>query len=61
MVPRGGIWMKRIMNDIGNTMEISEEVKLYREKIVEMVGQIENRDILEYLHTFIQIFLEKWG
>ena len=53
--------MKRIMNDIGNTMEISEEVKLYREKIVEMVGQIENRDILEYLHTFIQIFLEKWG
>lgn len=33
----------------------------YREKIIEMVGKIENTGILEYLHTFIKLFLEKWG
>lgn len=33
----------------------------YREKIIEMLNNISRTDILEYLHTFIKLFLEKWG
>ena len=36
------------------------EKELYRRKIIEMVEKIKNVDILEYLHTFIKLFLEKW-
>lgn len=46
--------MKRIMNDIGNTMEISEEVKLYREKIVKMVGQIEDEKYLKMIYGYVK-------
>ncbi|MGN0272387.1 MAG: hypothetical protein ACI4DL_06450 [Lachnospiraceae bacterium] len=33
----------------------------YRELIIEMVEKIENRGTLEYLYTFLKLFLEKWG
>lgn len=31
-----------------------------RKEIIEMVEKIENTSILEYLHTFIKLFLKKW-
>ena len=33
----------------------------YKNMIIETVEKIENPGILEYLHTFIRLFLEKWG
>lgn len=46
--------------DIGKiSYEFSKEG--YQNMIVEMVGKIENPGILEYLYTFINLFLEKWG
>lgn len=33
----------------------------YKREIVEMVEQIQKEGTLEYLHTFIKLFLEKWG
>lgn len=51
-----------------NQSEISENkenyrggVKWYREKIVEMVESIDNLGTLQYLHRFLELFLEKWG
>lgn len=38
-----------------------EEKEEYKKKITELVEKIENPGILEYLHTFIELFLEKWG
>lgn len=37
------------------------EKDYYKDKIIEMIKKIENQSILEYLHTFIKLFLEKWG
>lgn len=42
-----------------NLMQMTKES--YREKIVEMIGQIEDIGTLQYLHRFIELFLEKWG
>lgn len=36
------------------------EKEVYREKIVEMVGEIDNSSILEYLYTFIKGIMEEW-
>lgn len=36
-------------------------VKWYREKIVEMVGQIENLNYLEFIYNMMISFKEKWG
>ena len=33
----------------------------YRQRIIEMVKKIDNAGTLEYLHTFIKLFLERWG
>lgn len=33
----------------------------YREKIIEMIKKTNKAGTLEYLHTFIKLFLEKWG
>ena len=33
----------------------------YKEKIIELIENINNHGILEYLYTFIRLFLEKWG
>lgn len=52
---------KKIGGAYTNEKTIEKEKDFYKEKIVEMIERIENPGILEYLHTFIQIFLEKWG
>ncbi len=39
----------------------TNEKEFYRKEIIKMVEKIENKSILEYLHTFIKLFLEKWG
>lgn len=50
-----------------NQSEISENkenyrgVKWYREKIVEMVGEIDNLDYLEFIYNMMMAFKEKWG
>lgn len=31
-----------------------------RKEIIEMVEKIENAGILEYLHTFVKLFLKVW-
>lgn len=36
-------------------------MEYYREKIVEMIIKVDKIGVLEYLHTFISIFIEKWG
>lgn len=33
----------------------------YKKKIIEMIENINNQGTLEYLYTFIRLFLEKWG
>lgn len=33
----------------------------YRERIIGMVEKINNQGTLEYLYTFIKLFIEKWG
>lgn len=33
----------------------------YGDMIIEMVGEIKNEGTLEYLYTFLQLFIEKWG
>lgn len=35
--------------------------EFFRNEITELVEKIENPGILEYLYTFIKLFLEKWG
>lgn len=37
------------------------EKEVYRQRIIEMVKKIDNAGTLEYLHTFIKLFLERWG
>lgn len=32
-----------------------------KNQIIELLDKIENEEILEYLCTFIKLFLEKWG
>lgn len=36
-------------------------VKWYREKIVEMINQVEDLGTLKYLNRFLELFLEEWG
>lgn len=33
----------------------------YGELIIEMVHKINNTEILEYLYTFVRLFLKRWG
>ena len=33
----------------------------YREQIIQMINSTKNAGTLEYLCTFIKLFLEKWG
>ena len=37
------------------------EKEEYRKQIIEMIEGIENAGTLSYLHTFIKLFLERWG
>jgi hypothetical protein len=33
----------------------------YKKEITQMIEKIEDAGTLGYLHTFIKLFLEKWG
>lgn len=44
-----------------NGKEVFRPKEFYRERIIEMVNQINRTDILEYLETFIRLYIEKWG
>ena len=33
----------------------------YKKEIVEMINNINNKGTLEYLYTFIKLFLKEWG
>lgn len=33
----------------------------YKREIILMIEKIDNKGLLEYLHTFIKFFIEKWG
>lgn len=33
----------------------------YKKELIEMIQKIEKTGTLEYLYTFIKLFLEKWG
>lgn len=37
------------------------DAEFYKREINEIIGKIENAGTLEYLHSFIIFFLEKWG
>lgn len=39
----------------------TKEKEFYQREIIEMIQKVEDLNILEYLHTFIKLFLEKWG
>ena len=33
----------------------------YRGMIIETINKVDNQGALEYLHTFIKLYIEKWG
>lgn len=45
----------------GNNGNSTNENIDNKEKIIKMINKIEDAGTLEYLHTFIKLFLEKWG
>ena len=46
-------------NQSANTYD--KEMMNYKEKIIEMVNKINKLNILEYIYSFLKLFLEKWG
>ena len=45
----------------GGNMDDGEVKKHYISEITEMISKINDAGTLEYLHTFIKLFLKKWG
>lgn len=41
--------------------QVFNEKEFYRERIIKMINQINRTDILEYLETFIRLYMKKWG
>ena len=33
----------------------------YKDELIKIVSNVENSGALEYLYTFVKLFLEKWG
>ena len=58
LVPTTG---SRIMYVKGENMNDGEVKKYYISEITEMISKINDAGTLEYLHTFIKLFLKKWG
>lgn len=42
-------------------MQKLTDKEFYKEKIINMVGQIENLDYLEFIYNMMIAFKEKWG
>ncbi len=50
------------MDERGSTVEkTNDKVSESQELIIEMICKVNNVGTLEYLCTFIKLFLEKWG
>lgn len=47
--------------EMNDKKSIGGGVKWYREKIVEMINNVKDLGTLQYLHRFLELFLEKWG
>ena len=45
----------------GVNMDDGEVKNHYISEITEMISKINDAGTLEYLHTFIKLFLKKWG
>lgn len=39
----------------------SDNKELYRDKIIKLINQIESAGTLEYIYTFLKLFIGKWG
>ena len=50
--------IERLFSSGGVNGKMKEE---YKETIIKMIQKVENEQILEYLSTFIKLFIEKWG
>ena len=33
----------------------------YRKELIKMIENVKSEGVIEYLYTFIRLFLEKWG
>lgn len=42
-------------------IDLQVSVEEHQEEIIEMIKDIKKIGTLEYLNTFIRMFLEKWG
>lgn len=38
-----------------------EDKDKYKSELIKMIEEIKDADTLSYLHTFIKLFLKKWG
>lgn len=50
-------------NNLGGVdkQAVFREKEWYREKIVEMIKNVENLDYLEFIYNMMMAFREKWG
>jgi len=44
--------------DLKDEREMQE---FHKKSIIELIENTNTTEVLEYLHTFIELFLEKWG
>ncbi len=47
--------------EIGAERGCNEHVVAYREEIIEMVKDIENKEFIEFFYQMLLSFKEKWG
>lgn len=55
----GGVMLGKVK--LKERAELTKEAIDNKEQIIKMITKIEDAGTLEYLHTFIKLFLEKWG
>ena len=55
---------RRYIHMKNKTMKLpdeSDKKELYRDKIIKLINQIESTGTLEYIYTFLKLFIGKWG
>lgn len=52
---------KKIISGGVDKQAVFREKEWYREKIVEMIKNVENLDYLEFIYNMMMAFREKWG
>lgn len=43
------------------TIKFVLEVAIMKEKIIDLINQIDNEELLEFLYEFIKSAIKKWG